>query len=64
MLPALAVKPKIVHHRRLWRGSVLEPINHELSPVKGQFKWQHLAVIGALIFVIGVVVYQAGWGMK
>jgi hypothetical protein len=51
---------RIVHHWRPWTNAV--PREHEvLPPIPGSraFKFLHLAVIGALIFVIGVVVYQA-----
>ena len=36
----------------------------DLPPVGGakHFKWHHLAVIGALVFVLGVVIYNLAWG--
>ena len=36
----------------------------DLPPVGGasHFKWLHLAVIGALVFVLGVVIYNVAWG--
>lgn len=36
----------------------------DLPPVGGakHFKWHHLAVIGALVFVLGVVIYNVAWG--
>jgi hypothetical protein len=36
----------------------------DLPPVGGakHFKWLHLAVIGALMFLLGVVIYNVAFG--
>ena len=63
-LPALRIRPLIVHHKRPTRRVVFTPIVTVPAMDPRQFRWQHLAVIGAFMFVIGVVVYKVGWGMK
>lgn len=53
---------RIVHHWRPYTAAVLRE-HTVLPPIPGSrlFKWLHLAVIGALVFVLGVVVWnQAG----
>ena len=50
---------RIVHHWRPYTAAVLRP-HTVLPPIPGSrvFKWLHLAVIGALVFVLAVVVWN------
>lgn len=61
-LPALRIRPLIIHHKRLVKRTVFTSLAQVAAGPKGDFKWQHLGVIGALVFVLGVVVYNAALG--
>ncbi len=61
-LPALRIRPLIVHHRRLTKRTVFTAIVQVATSPKGDFNWQHLCVIAALVFVLGVVLYNAAVG--
>jgi len=58
---------------RLWQHDTHRPyiavclgegFNDPPLRLERQFRWLHLSVIAALMFIIGSVVYQVGWGMR